>query len=82
MVPTLNISAVDIEDLHVVERRILWLSSLIVHWANRVRPKSDSVKVGGHQASSARCVSIMTALYFGHLDLAVNLFVNRINAST
>src|SRR5690606_5599872 len=33
------------------------------HHANHLREK-DEVKVGGHQASSASMVSIMTALYF------------------
>src|SRR5690606_20630611 len=33
------------------------------HHANHLRPK-DEVKVGGHQASCASMVSIMTALYF------------------
>ncbi len=50
-----------------VERRVLWLSTLIVHHANHVRPNPDGVKVGGHQASSASVVSILTALYFGFL---------------
>ncbi|MEL6665892.1 MAG: transketolase [Pseudomonadota bacterium] len=37
----------------------------MVHNANHLREKSDGdVKVGGHQASCASMVSIMTALYF------------------
>jgi pyruvate dehydrogenase E1 component len=39
----------------------------MVHHANRVREVESGVKVGGHQASSASMVSIMSALYFGHL---------------
>jgi pyruvate dehydrogenase E1 component len=39
----------------------------IVHHANKVRATSSGVKVGGHQASSASVVSIMTALWFEHL---------------
>ena len=39
----------------------------IVHHANRVRSTRSGVKVGGHQASSASMVSIMTALWFEHL---------------
>jgi pyruvate dehydrogenase E1 component len=35
----------------------------MVHYANHVRPNADGLKVGGHQASSASVVSIMTALY-------------------
>ncbi|MXQ09862.1 transketolase, partial [Alphaproteobacteria bacterium GH1-50] len=37
------------------------------HNANHIRPKVDGIKVGGHQASSASMVSIMTALYFSAL---------------
>jgi pyruvate dehydrogenase E1 component len=36
----------------------------MVHEANVVRPNHDGLKVGGHQASSASAVSILTALYF------------------
>src|SRR5262245_63760983 len=53
-----------------VERRVLWLSSAIMHHANRVRPNPSGLKVGGHQASSASMVSIMTTLWFRHLDVA------------
>jgi pyruvate dehydrogenase E1 component len=47
-----------------IERRVLWLSTWMVHHANTLRPNSDATKVGGHQASSASVVSLMTALYF------------------
>src|SRR3954464_4179369 len=53
--------------LRAVEQRVLWLATAIVHHANRVRPNPDGLKVGGHQASSASLVTIMTALWFGHL---------------
>lgn len=53
--------------LESVQRRVLWLSTLMVHHANHVRPNPDDLKVGGHQASSASMVSILTALYFHHL---------------
>jgi len=53
--------------LKTVERRLLWLSHWMIHNANHIRPKADGIKVGGHQASSASMVSIMTALYFGVL---------------
>jgi pyruvate dehydrogenase E1 component len=53
--------------LEAVERRVLWLATSMVHHANRVRTTSSGVKVGGHEASSASMVSIMTALYFEHL---------------
>jgi pyruvate dehydrogenase E1 component len=53
--------------LREIERRVLWLSTAIIHEANLVRPNQDGVKVGGHQASSASMVSIMTSLWFRHL---------------
>lgn len=46
-----------------LERQAHWLASWMIHNANHLRDK-DEVKVGGHQASSASMVSIMTALYF------------------
>src|SRR5947209_7562710 len=57
----------EIATLEAVQRRVLWLATSIVHHANRVRETPSGVKVGGHQASSASMVSIMTALYFEHL---------------
>lgn len=53
--------------LRDIEDRVLWLSSAIVHHANRVRPNPTGLKVGGHQASCASMVSIMTTLWFRHL---------------
>ncbi|MGZ4467274.1 MAG: transketolase-like TK C-terminal-containing protein [Nocardioidaceae bacterium] len=51
-----------------IERRVLWLATAIVDHANRVRPNPSGLKVGGHQASSASMVSIMTSLWFEHLQ--------------
>jgi pyruvate dehydrogenase E1 component len=56
-----------IETLEEIQQRVLWLATLMIHHANHARPGSDDVKVGGHQASSASVVSIMTALYFDFL---------------
>src|SRR5262245_46206477 len=50
-----------------VERRVLWLSTAMIDHANRVRTNPSGLKVGGHQASSASMVSIMTSLWFKHL---------------
>src|SRR5262245_34406005 len=58
----------DLEVLDRVQRRVLWLATAIVHHANRVRPNASGVKVGGHQASSASMVSLMTALWFAMLE--------------
>jgi len=57
----------ELDVLDAVQRRVLWLAMSIVHHANKVRVSDSGVKVGGHQASSASIVSIMTALYFEHL---------------
>lgn len=53
--------------LHEIERRVLWLATSIVHHANKVRPNPSGIKVGGHQASSASLVTIMTSLWFEQL---------------
>jgi len=57
----------ELELLDAIQRRVLWLAVSMIHHANKVRVAGDGVKVGGHQASSASMVSIMTALYFEHL---------------
>lgn len=60
----------DLAVLEAVQQRILWLAVRMVDHANRERPDAGGIKVGGHQASSASMVSIMTALWFGYLDAA------------
>ncbi|QPZ92079.1 transketolase [Thioclava electrotropha] len=57
----------DAQHLKILEQRLLWLSHWMIHHANHIRPKVDGIKIGGHQASSASMVSIMTALYFSAL---------------
>ncbi|HEY3065553.1 MAG TPA: 1-deoxy-D-xylulose-5-phosphate synthase N-terminal domain-containing protein, partial [Methylomirabilota bacterium] len=54
----------ELEVLHSIQKRLLWLSTWMVHHANSVRPSADGTKVGGHQASSASVISLLTALYF------------------
>lgn len=54
--------------LESIENRILWLATRMIDYANRERENLDGLKVGGHQASSASMVSLMTALYFSYLD--------------
>ncbi|OZB15323.1 MAG: transketolase, partial [Hyphomonas sp. 34-62-18] len=57
-----------LQQLKTIEQRLLWLAAWTVHNANHLREKADDdVKVGGHQASCASMVSIMTALYFSVL---------------
>ncbi len=50
--------------LRALEQKVLWLAVWMIHHANHLRPKRDGLKVGGHQASSASVVTLMTALYF------------------
>lgn len=57
----------DLEVLEQIQQRVLWLAVRMIDHANHDRPDAGGIKVGGHQASSASMVSIMTALWFGHL---------------
>jgi pyruvate dehydrogenase E1 component len=56
-----------LEILTALARKALWLSSWTIHNANHIRPNTDGLKVGGHQASSASLATIMSALYFSVL---------------
>ena len=54
-------------ELRILERiqdRVLWLSMKIIDHANHGRPNAEKTKIGGHPASCASAVSILTALYF------------------
>ncbi len=56
--------------LHCMEalaQKILWLSTWTIHNANYIREKKDGLKVGGHQASCASSIAILTALYLSAL---------------
>src|SRR5439155_16643795 len=57
--------SVALATLDRIQPRVLWLATRMIHEANHIRPSTDHTKVGGHQASSASVVSIVTALYFG-----------------
>ena len=50
--PTVQQTDHEFAVLREVEERVLWLSTAIIHHANRVRPNPSGLKVGGHQASS------------------------------
>ncbi|MEO8364413.1 MAG: transketolase C-terminal domain-containing protein [Ilumatobacteraceae bacterium] len=71
------VSIANIDVLERIEQRVLWLAVRMVDYANRQRPAEPApqgrdaefaIKVGGHMASSASVVSIMTSLWFGHLN--------------
>jgi pyruvate dehydrogenase E1 component len=57
-------SADRIPMLEALERKALWLAIWMIHHANHVRENRDGLKVGGHQASCASAVTLLTALYF------------------
>jgi pyruvate dehydrogenase E1 component len=63
--PDRSIAPPDLDVLRAIERRILWLAVRMIDQANR--SDSGGIKTGGHQASSASMVSIMTALWFNHI---------------
>lgn len=50
-----------------ISQRVLWIATAMIDAANRGRTNPDGIKVGGHQASSASMVTIMTALWFREL---------------
>lgn len=57
--------------VHVRDRvrdRVLWLATAMIHWANHIRPNPDGSKVGGHQASCASSVAMLSALFFETLE--------------
>ena len=62
--PRTDLSSHELETLASIQRRVLWLSTRMIDYANHERPSDDNLHVGGHQASSASMVTAMTALYF------------------
>lgn len=65
----------DIAALNEIQDRVLWLATNMVHHANKVRPNASGIKVGGHQASSASVVTIMTELFFDFMRAGDKLSV-------
>jgi pyruvate dehydrogenase E1 component len=65
---TLTFDAEAPSPLLEIETRLLWLATSIIHHANRVRPNPSGLKVGGHRASCASMVSIVTSLWFEPLQ--------------
>jgi len=58
------IDAAELQVLERIQRKVLWLSTWMVHHANAIRPNPDGLKVGGHQASAASVAGLLTVLYF------------------
>ena len=57
-----------LETLADIQKKVLWLSSWMIHNANHLRPSRDGLKVGGHQSSCASAVTLLTALYMDVLN--------------
>src|SRR5688572_10389221 len=70
-------SSADEATLLRIQDRVLWLATSMVRHANAVRENRSGIKVGGHQASSASMVSIMTALWFDQLRADDRVSVKR-----
>ena len=47
-----------------IQDLVLWTAVRMVHHANSERPNPDGIKIGGHQASCASSVTILTSLIF------------------
>jgi pyruvate dehydrogenase E1 component len=60
--PLQPVTPAELKALEAIERKALWLSTYTIHYANKVRPNPDQIKVGGHQASTSSVVSLLTAL--------------------
>ena len=54
----------ELDILRRIEKRLLWLSTYSIHYANNIRVQDQSIKIGGHQASSSSVVSLMTVMFF------------------
>ena len=64
LVPQVSTTSERDRVLQEIQDRVLWLSVYMVDYANHVRPNPSGLKIGGHQASSASVVTVMTYLYF------------------
>lgn len=63
-----SVAPAELDTLRSIEKKVLWLATAIIDAANSsTRKDPDGLKVGGHQASSASMVTIMTALWFTEL---------------
>ncbi|MGV8852649.1 MAG: transketolase-like TK C-terminal-containing protein [Rhodoglobus sp.] len=60
-------ASLDDDVLDSIAQRVLWTATAMIDSANRGRANESGVKVGGHQASSASMVGIMTSLWFAEL---------------
>ncbi len=66
----MSIAENDLNILNEIQSKVHWLAVRMIDYANNDRPNVDGLKVGGHQASCSSMTSIMTSLYFHHLNAA------------
>ncbi len=59
-----RVDAIDVKltELTAIVRKALWLGAGTIHIADRLRAKSDGMKVAGHQASGVSMVTLMTLI--------------------
>jgi len=57
------VSPQELAMLNELNKKVLWLSSWMIHNANHLRDARDGLKVGGHQSSCASVSTLMSALY-------------------
>ena len=55
-------SRIDYKNLLDIQDKVLWISMKMIDYANNHRENLDGIKIGGHQASSASVVTILTSL--------------------
>ena len=60
-------SRIDYKNLLDIQDKVLWISMKMIDYANNHRKNVDGIKIGGHQASSASVVTILTSLFFDFL---------------
>ena len=60
-------SRIDYKNLLDIQDKVLWISMKMIDYANNHRENLDGIKIGGHQASSASVVTILTSLFFDFL---------------
>ena len=54
----------EIKILDTIQKKLLWLSTYMIHYANFIRPNETKEKVGGHPASCTSLATVMTVLFF------------------
>ena len=57
----------DYKNLLDIQDKVLWISMKMIDYANNDRENVEGIKIGGHQASSASVVTILTSLFFDYL---------------